>query len=100
VTVDAALADLEAIRLESLQRELSEGVRDLAAEGGLVEHRGNLAPEERRRDQLTAPAQCESRERRTAAATFGIGSPVSVSPHPAGSGGISVASTVSSLTTI
>lgn len=34
-------------------------------------------------------AECDSRERRTAAATFGIGSPVSVSPHPAGSGAIS-----------
>ena len=34
-------------------------------------------------------AQCDSRERRTAAATLGIGSPVRVSPQPAGNGAIS-----------
>src|ERR1035438_3528798 len=34
-------------------------------------------------------AQWPSRERRTAATTLGIGSPVSVSPQPSGSGAIS-----------
>lgn len=41
-------------------------------------------------------AQRDSRERRTAAATFGIGSPVRVSPQPAGNAAISGSSTGSS----
>lgn len=117
--LQALFADRQLAGQEALSRKLRESVRDLAAEGHLVERRWNLAPEERRRDQLAAPvqvgaglladpvereldhqarvydqhAQCDSRERRTAAATFGIGSPVSVSPHPAGSGAISGSST-------
>ena len=45
-------------------------------------------------------AQCDSRERRTAAATLGIDSPVRVSPQPAGNGVISGSSTGSSRMTI
>jgi hypothetical protein len=52
-----------------------------------------LGPSERQLDRLARVydqhAQCDSRERRTAAATFGIGSPVRVSPQPAGNAAIS-----------
>jgi len=109
-----------------LQGQLGEGVGDVAPKGHLVKYRGDLAPQKRRRDEvasaiegsaclLSCPverqldrqarvydqhAQCDSRERRTAAATLGIGSPVSVSPQPAGSGAISGSSTGSSGITI
>ncbi len=50
-------------------------------------------PVERRLDRQACVydqhAQCDSRDRRTAAATLGIGSPVRVSPEPAGSAAIS-----------
>lgn len=46
--------------------------------------------------RLRPAAQRESRERRTAAATSGIGSPVSVSPQPVGSGAISDSSAAGS----
>jgi Recombinase len=91
-----------------------------------VKHRGHLAPKQRRRDELASivktgtrlltgsvkrqldrqarvydqHAQWDSRERRTAAATLGIGSPVSVSPQPAGRAAISGSSIGSSGTTI
>lgn len=119
------LGDPELAGQEPPQGKLGERVGDVATEDHLVEHGRHLAPEERRRDQpavlvqtrahlLTGPverqldhqagvddehAQWESRERRTAAATSGIGSPVSVSPQPSGSATI-VGSAESAGTTI
>ena len=42
-----------------------------------------------------APLQCIARERRTAAATSGIGSPVNVAPHPSGNAASAPSSSVS-----
>jgi hypothetical protein len=121
---EAAVADLR--QREPLQGQLGKSIGDVAPKGHLVEHRGNLAPQQRRRDELASVieggarllpgpverqldrqarvydqhAQCDSRERRTAAATLGIGSPVRVSPQPAGNAAISGSSTGSSGITI
>lgn len=104
------LADRQLPRQKPLQGQLREGIGDVTAKGHLMEDRWDLAPQQRRRDQLpsvvqadacllSSPvkrqldrqarvydqhAQCDSRERRTAAATSGIGSPVKVSPQPSG----------------
>jgi hypothetical protein len=120
------LADRKLPGEKPLHGQLGEGVGDIAPKGHLVKHRGNLAPQQRRRDELASAiegsacllsgpverqldrqarvydqhAQCDSRERRTAAATFGIGSPVRVSPQPAGNAAISGSSTDSSGMTI
>ncbi len=126
VAVRALLADRQLPGQEALQGQLSESVGDVAAKGHLMKHRRNLAPQQRRRDELPSVVQTgarllsgpvkrqlddqarvydqhvqwDSRERRTAAATFGIGSPVNVSPQPAGSGAISGSSAGSSGMTI
>lgn len=120
------LADRKLPGEEPLHGQLGKGVGNIAPKGHLVKHRGNLAPQQRRRDQLASAiessacllpraverqldrqarvydqhVQWDSRERRTAATTFGIGSPVNVSPQPAGSGAISGSSAGSSGMTI
>lgn len=115
------LANRELPGQEALYCQLGKGAGDVAPKSHLVKHRRHLAPQQRGRDELASViegstcllpgpverqldrqarvydqhAQCDSRERRTAAATFGIGSPVRVSPQPAGNAAISGSSTSS-----
>jgi hypothetical protein len=115
----SALVDVDVAGQEALQRAVGERPRYFFSEGELVQCGWHLAPQQGWSEELFL-AQCVgragadpvereldddarvedqhvqwfSRERLTAATMLGIGSPVSVSPQPAGSGAISVGSSM------